>query len=121
MRIKIGVGNAVTAAYDKANRTVTFTGAYNWDIDPSGVEIYDTTINAWLIGNGAVGSITVDLITTTNPVTATLTVANTSTAQPLQTLLLSGTVAASASGDTLIIYCECPDDVAIYNSTVTHA
>jgi len=108
MRIKIGVGNAVTAAYDKANRTVTFTGAYNWDIDPSGVEVYDTTISAWLIGNGA---------TVTKAVTATISIPNTT----IQTLTLSEVVSTSANTDTLVIYCECPDDVAIYNATVTHA
>ena len=108
MRIKIGVGNAVTAAYDKANRTVTFTGAYNWDIDPSGVEVYDTTISAWLIGNGA---------TVTKAVTATISIPNTT----IQTLTLSEVVSTSANTYTLVIYCECPDDVAIYNATVTHA
>ena len=108
MRIKIGVGNAVTVAYDKVAKTLVFTGAYNWDIDPSGVEVYDTTISAWLLGNGA---------TVTKAVTATISIPNTT----IQTLTLSEVVSASANGDTLVIYCECPDDVAIYNATVTHA
>ena len=105
MRIKIGVGNSVTVAYDKVAKTLVFTGAYNWDIDPSGIEVYDTTISAWLLGNGA---------TVTSAVTATASFANTT----IQTLTLSEILSASANTDTLVIYCECPDDVAIYNATV---
>lgn len=108
MRIKIGVGNAVTVAYDKVAKTLVFTGAYNFDIDPSGVEVYDTTISAWILGNGA---------TVTQAVTATISIPNTT----IQTLTLSEVLSASANTDTLVIYCECPDDVAIYNATVTHA
>ena len=109
MKIKIGLGNLITAAYDKVAKTVTFTGAYNWDINPTSVEIYDNTISAWILGNGA---------TVTKAVTATVAITTTSTAHPLQTLTLSEIFSASANGDTLSIYCECPDDVAIYNSLV---
>lgn len=112
MRIKIGLGNSVTVAYDKVAKTLTFSGAYNWDIDPTSVEVYDTTISAWILGNGA---------TVTNAVTATNAFSNTATVHPLQVLTLSEIFSGSANGDTLAIYCECPDDVAIYNATVSHA
>jgi len=112
MRIKIGLGNSVTTTYDKVAKTVTFTGAYNWDIDPTSVEIYDTTISAWILGNGA---------TVNTAVTATIAFSNTATVHPLQVLTLSEIFSASANGDTLAIYCECPNDVALYNATVSHA
>ena len=112
MRIKIGLGNSVTAAYDKTAKTITFTGAYNWDIDPTSVEIYDVTTGVWILGNGA---------TVTTAVTATAAFSNTTGAQPLQVITLSEIFSGSANGDTLAIYCECPDDVAIYNATASHA
>lgn len=104
MKIKLGLGNLMTWTYDKAAKTITISGAYNWDIDPSSVEVYNNTIGAWMVGNGAA--------------TCTNTLTTTSTAHPLQTLTLSSVPSSSANGDTLSIYCECADDVAIFNALV---
>jgi hypothetical protein len=104
MKIKLGLGNLIIWAYDKTAKTITITGAYNWDIDPTSVEVYNNTIGAWMVSNGAA--------------TCTSAITTTSTAHPLQTLTLSSVPASSANGDTLSIYCECPDDVAILNALV---
>ena len=37
---------------------------------------------------------------------------------PVQQIQLSSAPSGAASGDTLVIITECPDDVAIYNATV---
>lgn len=110
MKIKIGLGNAVSCAFNPTAGTLTFTGAYNFDIEPTGISVWDTTISEWILG-GPTGT----AAASANPITF-------SGGLPVQQLqLLSAAPSAAASGDTLVILTECPDDVALYNATVTHA
>lgn len=104
MKIQLGVGNSVTAVFGAAAKTLTFSGAYNFDIDPSSLSVYNVTRSAYMIGG-----------TSKN----TGTVATTLVAGLLvQTVILSAVPASSADADSLVIYFECPSETALYNSSV---
>ena len=111
MRIKIGLGNAVTVAFDVTAKTLTFTGAYNFDLYETGISVWNTTRSAFMIVGQLPG--TGDPIV--YPPIKTITYVG---GLPVQTLTLSSIPAGAANGDTLVITCECPDDVALYNATV---
>lgn len=102
MRIKIGTGNDITVTFAAAAKTLAFAGAYNFDIEPENLIVWNTTRSAFMIGNTS---------------TVTGTVATTwSGGLPIQTVTLSAVPASSADGDTLVILVECPDSVALYNA-----
>lgn len=106
MKIKIGEGNAVSCTFNTTEKTLTFTGAYNFDIEPGNTTVWDSTISAWIL-NGPTGL----TAASANPITFT-------GGLPVQQIQLSDVPGTAASGDTLVIITECPDDVAIYNATV---
>ena len=108
MRIKIGLGNSVTVAFNVTAKTLAFTGAYNFDLYETGISVWNTTRSAWMIVGQIPG--------TETPIKTIVNVAG----LPVQTLTLSSIPAAAANADVLVITCECPDDVAIYNATVSH-
>lgn len=109
MKIKIGTGNAVSCAFNPTAKTLIFSGAYNFDIEPSNINVWDSTLSTWLLGGP------------TSTVSASAEDVTFSGGLPVQTIRLSAVAASAASGDTLVITTECPDDVALYNATVTHA
>lgn len=109
MKIIIGTGNAVSCAFNPTAKTLTFTGAYNFDIEPGNTSVWDSTISQWIL-NGPTGLASASA----NPITFT-------GGLPIQQLQLSAAPSGAASGDTLVIVTECADDVALYNATVTHA
>jgi hypothetical protein len=106
MKVKLGLGNLVTYTFNPTAKTLAVSGAYNFDIEPQNLEVYDTSLSAWIYGNTS---------------TATATVARTFSpaALPLQTVTFDKVPAGAASGDTLAVYCEVADDVAIFNA-LTH-
>lgn len=106
MKIKIGEGNAVSCTFNPTAKTLTFTGAYNFDIEPENTSVWDSTISQWIL-NGPTGLVAASA----NPITFT-------GGLPVQQIQLSAAPTGAASGDTLVIITECPDDVAIYNATV---
>jgi len=105
MKIKLGLGNLITYTFNPTAKTLAVTGAYNFDIEPQNLEVYDGTLSAYIYGGNSA---------------ATATVARTfiPSSLPLQTVTFSAVPAGAASGDTLAVYCEVPDDVAIYNALV---
>lgn len=105
MRIRIGQGNAVSAAFNPTARTLTFTGAFNFDIEPATMDVWDSTISQWVLGGTSTTSASAAPITFSGGL-------------PVQTIQLSAAPSGAASGDTLVITCDCPDSVAIYNATV---
>lgn len=116
MTIKIGLGNSVTVAFDVTAKTLTFTGAYNFDLNEGGLSVWNTTRSAFMIvgqlpptGAGTEEDPYVYPPVRTESYVGGLIV---------QTLTLSSIPVAAANGDTLVITCDCPDDVAIYNATV---
>lgn len=109
MKIQIGLGNAVSCAFNPTAKTLTFTGAYNFDVEPGNLSVWDSTISQWILG-GPTGLVAASA----NPITFT-------GGLPVQQIQLSAAPSGAASGDTLVILTECPDDVAIYNATVSHA
>lgn len=111
MRIKIGLGNSVTVAFDPTTKTLAFTGAYNFDLYETGISVWNTTRSAFMI----VGQLPPVGDPPVYPPIKTITYVG---GLPVQTLTLSSIPASAASGDALVITCECPDDVAIYNATV---
>ena len=106
MKIRIGTGNAVSCAFNPTAKTLTFTGAYNFDIEPENTSVWDSTISQWIL-NGPTGLVAASA----NPITFT-------GGLPVQQLQLTDVPAGAASGDTLVIITECADDVALYNATV---
>lgn len=106
MKIKIGTGNAVSCAFNTTAKTLTFTGAFNFDIEAGNTTVWDSTISEWIL-NGPTGLVSASA----NDITFT-------GGLPVQQLQLSAAPSGAASGDTLVIITECPDDVAIYNATV---
>lgn len=106
MRIKIGEGNAVSAAFDPTAKTLTFTGAYNFSIDPSSLNVWDSTLNKWVVGGS------------NNTVSASAAPITFSGGLPVQVIQLSAAPSGAASGDTLVITCECPETVALYNAAL---
>lgn len=106
MKIKIGEGNAVTCAFNTTNKTLTFSGAYNFDIEAGNTTVWDSTISEWILGGP------------TGLVAASANDIAFSGGLPVQQIQLSAAPSGAASGDTLVIITECPDDVAIYNATV---
>ena len=104
MRIRIGQGNAVSAAFNPTARTLTFTGAFNFDIEPATMDVWDNTISQWVLGGTSTTSASANAITFSGGL-------------PVQTIQLDKVPAGAASGDTLVITCDCPDSVAIYNKT----
>ena len=105
MRILIGTGNAVSAAFNPTAKTLTFTGAYNFDIEPATLDVWDSTLSAWVVGGTSTTSASAAPITYSGGL-------------PVQTIQLSAVPASAASGDTLVITCDCPDNVALYNSNI---
>lgn len=104
MKIKLGLGNAVTCAFNASAKTLTFTGAYNFSINETSIAVWNTTRSAWMLGEAS-------LATGTTAVTL-------SAGLPVYTITLSDVPASSANSDTLVITMDCPDDVALYNATV---
>ena len=106
MKVKLGLGNLVTYTFNPTAKTLAVSGAYNFDIEPQNLEVYDGTLSAWIYGGDS---------------TATATVARTYSpaALPLQTVTFDKVPAGAASGDTLAVYCDVADDVAIFNA-LTH-
>ena len=119
MRIKIGLGNSVTVAFDVTAKTLTFTGAYNFDLNEDGLLVWNTTRSAWMIVGQLppTGSGTEEDPYVYPPVRTETYVGG----LIVQTLTVSTIPAGAANGDTLVITCDCPNDVAIYNATVSHA
>jgi hypothetical protein len=109
MKIIIGTGNAVSCSFNPTAKTLTFSGAYNFDVEPDNTTVWNTTRSAWML-NGPTGLVSASA----NAITFT-------GGLPIQQLQLSEVPAGAASGDTLVIVTECSDDIAIYNATVTHA
>jgi hypothetical protein len=108
MKILIGIGNAVTTTLDTTAKTLTFAGAYNFDIIPEGsFQVYSTTAGKYLYDAFSLPSITA---TASNSFTAGLNV---------QVVTFSAIPSGIENSDTLVIYCDCPNDVALYNATVT--
>lgn len=105
MRIKIGEGNAVSAAFDPTAKTLTFTGAYNFDIEPATLNVWDSSVSAWVVGGTSTTSASANAITFSGGL-------------PVQTIQLSAAPSGAASGDTLVITCDCPDAVALYNASL---
>lgn len=105
MRIKIGEGNAVSAAFNPTAKTLTFTGAYNFSIDPSSLNVWDNTISGWVCGGTSTTAASAAPITFTGGL-------------PVQVIQLAAAPSGAASGDTLVITCECPDAVALYNASI---
>lgn len=105
MKIKLGLGNLVTYTFNPTAKTLSVTGAYNFDIEPQNLEVYDGTLSAYIYGGNS---------------TTTATVARTFVASslPLQVVTFDKVPAGAASGDTLAVYCEVADDVAIFNALV---
>ena len=104
MRILIGTGNSVSAAFNPTAKTLTFTGAYNFDINPSTLDVWDSTISQWIVGGTSTASASANTVTFSGGL-------------PVQQIQLSAAPSGAASGDTLVITCDCPDSVAIYNKT----
>ena len=108
MKILIGTGNAVSTTLDTTAKTLTFAGAYNFDIIPSGsFQVYSTTASKYLYDAFSLPSITA---TASNSFVAGLNI---------QVVTFSAIPAGIANGDTLVIYVDAPNDVALYNATVT--
>lgn len=104
MKILIGTGNSVTTTFNPTEKTVTFSGAYNFDISPENTSIWDSTTSSWVLGGGTTVSASAEEVTFTAGL-------------PVQTLRLSAAPSGAASGDTLVIITDCPDSVALYNAT----
>lgn len=108
MKILIGTGNAVTTTLNTTAKTLTFAGAYNFDIIPDGsFQVYSTTGGKYLYDAPTMPDVTA---TASNSFVAGLNV---------QVVTFSAVPAGISNGDTLVIYCDCPNDVALYNATVT--
>lgn len=105
MRIIIGQGNAVSAAFDPTEKTLTFTGAYNFSIDPSSLNVWDESVSAWVVGGTSTTAASAAPVTFDGGL-------------PVQVIQLASAPSGSASGDTLVITCDCPDSVAIYNASL---
>jgi len=105
MRIKIGEGNAVSAAFDPTAKTLTFTGAYNFDIEPATLNVWDSTLSTWVLGGTSTNAASAAPVTFSGGL-------------PVQTIQLAAVPASAASGDTLVITCNCPDTVALYNASL---
>ena len=108
MRIVIGTGNAVTCVFSASAKTLTFSGAYNFDINLSGLTVYNATRSAYMWGDPSIPA-----VTGTGPVFTRVA------GLLVQTITLSAVSASAADGDSLVVMTDCPDDVAIYNATVT--
>lgn len=106
MRIKIGEGNAVSAAFNPTAKTLTFTGAYNFDIEPATLKVWDSTISEWVLGGPG------------STISASAAPVTFSGGLPVQVIQLTAAPSAAASGDTLVITCECPETVALYNASI---
>ena len=108
MKILIGTGNAVTTTLNTTAKTLTFAGAYNFDIIPSGsFQVYSTTAGKYLYDAFSLPNITA---TASNSFVAGLNV---------QVVTFSEIPSGIANNDTLIIYCDCPNNVANYNAIIT--
>ena len=105
MRIKIGEGNAVSAAFDPTEKTLTFTGAYNFDINPATMDVWDVTTSEWILGGDTTVSASAAPVTFDGGL-------------PVQVIQLTDAPSGAASGDTLVITCDCPDTVALYNASI---
>ena len=114
MKVKLGLGNLVTYTFNPTAKTLAVSGAYNFDIEPQNLEVYDGTLSAYIYGGNSTATI-VPIVTNGPLVTRTYSPA----ALPLQTVKFSSVPAGAASGDTLAVYCEVADDVAIFNA-LTH-
>ena len=115
MKIKLGLGNLVTYTFNPTAKTLAVSGAYNFDIEPQNLEVYDTALSAWIYGGDSTASIVAISGSTDQFVARTYSPAS----LPLQTVTFSAVPSGAASGDTLAVYCEVPDDIAIFNA-LTH-
>jgi hypothetical protein len=110
MKIILGTGNSVATTFNVAEKLLTFTNAYNFDIKFDEVTIWNSTRSAWMwngsVSGAAASAASGEAITYSGGL-------------PVQYIRLSSLPASSASGDTLVITCECPDDVALYNAFVS--
>ena len=107
MKILIGTGNSVTTALNVTAKTLTFNGAYNFDIIPDlSFQVYSTTASKYLYDAKTMPNVTA---TASNSFVAGLNV---------QVVTFSAIPSGIADGDTLVIYVDCPDNVALYNSSV---
>lgn len=108
MKILIGTGNAVTTTLNVTAKTLTFNGAYNFDIIPSGsFQVYSTTGGKYLYDAKTMPDVTA---IASNSYVGGLNV---------QVVTFSAIPSGIADGDTLVIYCDCPDPIANYNAVVT--
>lgn len=105
MKIKLGLGNLITYTFNPTAKTLAVVGAYNFDIEPQNLEVYDVALSAYIYGGDST-------------TTASVSRAFTPVGLPVQTATFSAVPAGAASGDSLSVYCEVPDDVAIYNALV---
>jgi hypothetical protein len=110
MKIILGTGNSVTTAFNVSEKLLTFTGAYNFDILAEESSIWNSTRNAWM-WNAPEGS-------TASASAASGEAITYSGGLPVQYIRLNALPASSASGDTLVITCDCPGDIAQYNAFV---
>ncbi len=111
MKILVGTGNAISTALDTSAKTLSFSGAYNFDIVPDGnFSVYSSTASKWLWGGGTTGAVPGTTAVRTTSLVAGLTV---------QIITFNQIPSGVANGDTLIIYVDCPDSIADYNSVVT--
>lgn len=105
MKILIGTGNSVTTTLNTTAKTLTFNGAYNFDIIPSGsFQVYSTTGAKYLYDAKTMPDVTAEV---TNSFVSGLNV---------QVVTFSSIPSGIANSDTLIIYVDCPDNVAMYNA-----
>jgi hypothetical protein len=109
MKIILGTKNTVTTAFDVANKLLTFTGAFNFDIVPEETTIWNTTRSAWMWNTSVTGAVAT--AASAEPITYT-------GGLPVQYIRLNALPASSASGDTLVITTECPAGIALYNASV---
>jgi len=108
MKILIGTGNAVSTTLDTTAKTLTFAGAYNFDIIPSGsFQVYSTTGGKYLYDASTMPDVTA---TASNSFVAGLNV---------QVVTFSAIPSGIANNDTLVCYVDCPPDIAEINSIVT--
>lgn len=114
MKIKIGLGNQMSTTFNPAAKTLSVIGAYNFDIEPQNLEVYDSSLSAWVYG----GDSTATILAVSGYDDQFVQRVYQPGSLPLQTVQFSAVPSGAASGDTLQVFCEVPDDVAIYNALV---
>lgn len=107
MKIRLGSGNNLTVAVSLSTKTFTIFGAFNFDVDPNSITIFDNTIGKWVLGGP-------DNLATATALPVTY---STEDGYPVFGIQLDVLPEGFDSSDALVICLECPDDVAIYNAT----